>query len=419
MRFLPRSTAGRIAAACVLLLAATAVVWFQPFFGSDSVRITAYFSRTTGLYTGDDVRVLGVRVGSVEAIHPEGTTVRVELDVDASNKIPVGAKAAIVAPSLVSGRFVQLAPAYISGPAMTDGASIPQSRTAVPVEFDEVKRELIELATALGPKGLASAKNGSLSRIITVADANLSNGAAARLRESITAMSSAAGALSDSRGDLFGTIKNLNSFVHNLAVNDAALRRFSGELATFSRTLADNKGQLATAVDALDQALKLVTDFVKSNTDRLGTSVKGLADLASTLAGKSDDLAQILQNAPFSVDDFYQSIQRHAVVGRLSLDNFQGAAQLLCGALLGTGGSSQDCATAVGPLLKLLGISSVPGTPGSKQAAAGALSTPISAPTSKPNLLQTVTSALSGGSGTNGDTDTDGLLALLGLGGSR
>ncbi|MFS2294380.1 MAG: MlaD family protein, partial [Actinomadura sp.] len=36
-------------------------------------RITAYFATTIGVYPGSDVRVLGVRVGSVDSIEPLGT----------------------------------------------------------------------------------------------------------------------------------------------------------------------------------------------------------------------------------------------------------------------------------------------------------------------------------------------------------
>jgi len=413
MKLTPRITVGRAIAAFVAVGIVLGLFLYGPFSGSDATRITAYFTRTTGLYTGDDVRVLGVRVGTVTSIHPEGTTVRVELDIDRPNRIPRSAKAAIVAPSLVSGRFVQLAPAYVSGPAMASGSVIPQSRTAVPVEFDEVKHELTELAAALGPHGLTG-KRGSLTDVINVAERNLGGGTASQLHASITAMSNAAEALASSRGDLFTTIKNLDAFVHNLVVNDSALRQFSGQLATFSQTLAANRGQLATALDALDQALQLVTQFAKTNTSRIGTSVTALTQLAQTLAGRSNALAQILQNGPFSADDFYQTIEHQAVNGRLSLDNLQGAAQLLCGAFLGTGGTAQNCSTAIGPLLKLLGISAIPGAPGSSQVNGSASN---SAP--KGNLLQTVTAALAGNAATHQSNPVSGLLGLLGLGGHR
>ena len=67
----------------------------------------------------------------------------------------------IVAPNLVAARYVQLTPAYeSSGPTMPDGAVIPVERTAVPVEWDEVKAQLTRLATELGPTSDVSSTVG-------------------------------------------------------------------------------------------------------------------------------------------------------------------------------------------------------------------------------------------------------------------
>ena len=43
--------------------------------------------------------------------------------------------AAIITPTLVADRFVQLVPAYSTGPALPDGGDIPIERSIVPVEM--------------------------------------------------------------------------------------------------------------------------------------------------------------------------------------------------------------------------------------------------------------------------------------------
>jgi phospholipid/cholesterol/gamma-HCH transport system substrate-binding protein len=101
-----------VAIACVLALVAALILWFVLQDGNRK-RITAYFGGAVGLYTGNDVRVLGVAVGTVDKVEPVGDQVRVELLVDNDVPVPVDAAAVIVAPSLVSDRYVQLAPARI------------------------------------------------------------------------------------------------------------------------------------------------------------------------------------------------------------------------------------------------------------------------------------------------------------------
>ena len=61
------------------------------------------------------MRILGVNVGRVTAVIPEGNSVRVEMEYDAEVDVPEDAKAAIVTPTLVADRFVQLTPAYTEG----------------------------------------------------------------------------------------------------------------------------------------------------------------------------------------------------------------------------------------------------------------------------------------------------------------
>jgi len=46
---------------------------------------------------------------------------------------------------------VELTPAYTGGPVMSSGAVIPQQRTAVPVEFDDLRKQLEKLTKTLQP----------------------------------------------------------------------------------------------------------------------------------------------------------------------------------------------------------------------------------------------------------------------------
>src|SRR5439155_6940981 len=68
----------RVVAALVTLvaLAATAGCGLLP---GRHMTISAVFPDSTGLYLGNDVSVLGIKVGSVVAVHPQGTHVVVDM----------------------------------------------------------------------------------------------------------------------------------------------------------------------------------------------------------------------------------------------------------------------------------------------------------------------------------------------------
>ena len=389
--------------ALALIVAASAVLAFG--LNSGKRHITVYFARSTGLYVGDDVRILGVHVGRVDAIHPQGTDVRVELSVSGSQKVPANAQAVIVAPSLVASRYVQLAPTYTGGPVLADHGVIPLVRTAVPVEWDAIEKQLTTLADTLGPSG--ANKHGALNDAIGVVADNLGHGTAQELNATITGLSKAVDALSSGRGDLFATISNLQSFATNLNANDAAVQAFSAQLSGVAALLADNKTQLATMLDTLDQALGQLSSFLATNRSTVKASLAKLTTLSQTLADERTAIADILHVGPTAISNVYNILDPRfgAFTGRLSADNFQGVAQLLCGAVFSlsptTAAATTTCRQAVQPLIDLLGLSSgIPGSPG----------VPLTASTS-PKQRAKPSNPLAGVTG----TVTGGLQSVLGL----
>ena len=159
----------------IAILAGAAVLVRAAFFAPRTV--TAHFVAATAIYPGDQVRVAGVKVGTIAAIEPQGAEIKMTLTVNHRVRIPADVKAVIVAQNLVSARYVQLTPAYRkSGPTLPDRkADIPIDRTAVPVEWDEVKTQLNRLATELGPA--AGVSDTATARFInSSADALAGNG---------------------------------------------------------------------------------------------------------------------------------------------------------------------------------------------------------------------------------------------------
>lgn len=114
-------------------------------------KVVGYFTSAVGLYPGDQVRILGVPVGTIDSIEPRPSDVKITMSVSSDVKIPKDAKAVIMSPNLVSARFIQLTPTYSGGAVLPNGGSIDLARTAVPVEWDEVKEALTQLSVQLGP----------------------------------------------------------------------------------------------------------------------------------------------------------------------------------------------------------------------------------------------------------------------------
>lgn len=346
---------GRLLALALVAALVIGVFVWQRDAGSTTLR--AYFTSAEGLNVKDEVKVLGVKVGKITKIENEPEGVLVTFTVDSGQPIPADAKAAIVSPALVSGRFIQLEPVYDSGPKMADGATIPVEKTAVPVTFDDVKQQLTDLATTLGPD--EGQDNGPLAVAIKSIDKSLGDGNADQLRISIEELRGAAAALSDGRSDLFATIANLDKFTRNLALNDAAVRGFTTELDDVSGYLSANRADLTGALEELGSVLGVTEKYFKKHRKRLRTSVTDLNVLAATLADRSNELAGVLHVAPTALVDLSNIIQDQALTARAALSGLENVPQLLCGAILGIGGTSQQCTQALQPLLDMLGLSNL------------------------------------------------------------
>ncbi len=60
--------------------------------GAGERPVTAHFPAPSRVYVGTDVRILGVSVGRVTAVEPEGESVRVEMTYDAQYDVPADAR---------------------------------------------------------------------------------------------------------------------------------------------------------------------------------------------------------------------------------------------------------------------------------------------------------------------------------------
>ena len=280
-------------AVAVLLLTATFFTFLRP---QHEVRtVTAHFSRAVSLYKGSEVRILGVPVGTVTDVVPEGNDVRVEMQYDAQYKVPADAKAAIITPTLVADRFVQLSPAYTAGPVMHDGADIPLSRTANPVELDRIYRSLRDLSQALGPNGVN--KKGSLDTLLAAGTKAL-KGEGARGNRMITDLAQAAQTFGQGSGQLFGTVRDLSEVTGVLARNDQFVSSFIRDLAGVSGQLSGERQDLRAALAALARAVGTVQRFVHDNKHALNANLQALAQVAGTVAKQKDSLALALEKGP-------------------------------------------------------------------------------------------------------------------------
>lgn len=349
----------------VVLLVAGAAFLVRQFVFKPTT-ITAYFPTATAIYPGDEVRVAGVKVGTIESIEPKGDQAKLTLRVDHGISIPVDAKAIIVAPNLVASRFVQLAPAYRGGggPTMPDGAVIPKERTAVPVEWDEVKAQLTRLATELGPQSGVSGT--SISRFVDSA-ANALDGNGTKLRETLAQLSGVARIFADGSGNIVDIIKGLQTFATALRDSSDQIVVFEDRLATLTSVVDDSRSDLDAMLDNLSVAVGDVQRFVAGSRKETSEQVQRLANVTQVLVEQKNAVRNILHVTPNAIANTLNMYNPNSgtPVGSFALANFSNPVQMICamvGAVENTTApeTAKLCSQYFGPALRLLNFNGVP-----------------------------------------------------------
>ncbi|MFH9617944.1 MCE family protein [Streptomyces pratensis] len=259
--------------------------------------ITAYFDRATGVYPGSDLRILGVKVGTVESVRPRGEEVRITLRLDKGVKVPADAHALVVTPSVVADRYVQLAPAYTGGAQLEAGAVLPAANNATPIEVDQLYESITELSTALGPDGANA--DGALSGLLKTGSENLKGNGEA-IGDSIEQFGKATKTLDKSSGNLFDTLSYLQTFTTMLKEKDGEVRTAEQQLNTVTGFLADDKENLSAALKELGTALGQVKSFIQKNRGALKKNVDLLVPLTQTLVDQRASLAESLDTLPLA-----------------------------------------------------------------------------------------------------------------------
>lgn len=337
----------------VVGITVVATPWWRPV---NRNTFTAYFTNTHGLYAGDEIRVLGVQVGAVDTIEPGRESVKVTFSVDKKYPVPADVKAAILSPALVTARSIQLVPAYSGGPRLADGATIPIERTAVPVEWDDLRGQLERLTESLQPSTPGGVN--SIGDFINSTAENL-RGEGDTARETVIKLSQAISALGDHSQDIFGTVRNLQLLVSALSSSSDLLAGFNTNLAEVTGVLSNSPNEIAEATRVLNSAVGDLRAFVGENREGLGATVDHLNAITTALNDSRGDIKQVLHITPTVFSNFtniYQPAQS-AITGILAPVNFADTVQFICGAIesasrQGWEQSAKLCTQYLAPIIK-------------------------------------------------------------------
>ncbi len=301
----------------VLLLVAGCVA--LPAMGDDSRTVTVRLRDSAGLFTGNDVGVLGVRVGEVSSITPRGAGVDVVLRItDPDVDIPADAAAVVVSRSVATDRYVELTPVYQGGPKLADRARIGMDRTRTPVEFDELMTSVTEISKALSSTAPSSTgtrdgdgdTKGPLADLLRQSARTL-DGQGGTIRDGLGDLADVLGDVDSNLGDVEGTVKNLDTLTKAVADDRVLVKDFTSQVAQATDMLDDQKESIGATFDALSAMVKAVAAFVREHHGRVSNQLDDFVTLARTLNQRQGDLEGLLDDGPLMLQNLVRAIDEN------------------------------------------------------------------------------------------------------------
>ncbi len=328
--------------------------------------VVAYFTQTLALYPGDKVQIMGVQVGQIDKMEPDGDKMRVTFHYDKKFKVPANATASILNPSLVASRTIQLAPPYTGGPVLENDAVIDTDRTQVPVEYDDLRDSVTRLLSDLGPT--PEQPKGPFGDIIESAAVGFA-GKGKQLNKTLNGLSDALFALNEGRGDLFSVVKSLALFVNALHSSDKQFVALNNDLAQFTNAFTNTDREVADALQDLNQLLSTTRSFIAKNGGVLAHDVNNLADATNAILQPEprDGLETGLHVYPNLAANLLNISSPIAggIVGLPAIPSFANPMEFICssiqaGSRLGYQESAELCAEYLGPILDAIKFNYLP-----------------------------------------------------------
>ena len=184
----------------------------------------AAFSEAGGLKANDEVRVAGVRVGTVRSVDLAGDHVRVEFNVERGVDFGGETEAAIKVKTLLGAMYLSLEPAG-SG-QLEEGAEIPRSRTSSPYDVVDAFSGLADTSERIDTDQLA------------------------------TSLDTLSSLMKDTPEEFRGALKGMSALSQNISARDEQLNQLLGNMQKVSKVLADRNGDLVTLMKDGDKLFR-------------------------------------------------------------------------------------------------------------------------------------------------------------------
>ena len=263
----------------------------------------AIFADVTGVVKGDDIRVAGVKVGSVKKVEiVDRTKARVTFTVRDATAVTRSSTATIRYRNLVGQRYIAVTQGVGDTTRLPEDSTIPLSRTQPALDLTTLFNGFKPLFAALTPADV----NKLSYELIQVFQ-----GEGGNIEGLLRSTGSVTQTLAD-RDQLIGdVITNLNVVLQTIGDRDQQLSSLIVQLRDFMSGLNNDKGAILNSIDSVSALTRETADITTGIRPGLVSSIKELRQVATNLNQGREEIDRALQILPIKLE----KIGRTAIYG--------------------------------------------------------------------------------------------------------
>jgi phospholipid/cholesterol/gamma-HCH transport system substrate-binding protein len=279
----------------------------------------AVFADATGVNKGDDIRVAGVKVGTVKNVAiTDRTRALITFSVDDSTVVSEATHATIKYRNLVGQRYIALTQEVGSSDKLAAGSTIPIARTAPALDLTVLFNGFKPLFQALSPADI----NQLSYEIVQVFQ-----GEGGTLESLLAHTASVTNTLADRDQVISDLIDNLSEVLDHVADRDQQLNQLITTFRQFVGGLNSDRDAILGSLDQISQLSVQTASLVKGIRSPLVDDIANLRRLTANIQRNRGELDRALQVLPIKLE----KVGRTAIYGswfNFYLCQFQGKIKL-------------------------------------------------------------------------------------------
>jgi phospholipid/cholesterol/gamma-HCH transport system substrate-binding protein len=258
----------------------------------------ANFTEVSGLSIGDDVRIAGVRVGTVEDIkikHHKGSAsyAQVSFTVSKSRSLPKSVIANMRYRNLVGQRYIDIEQGTGDpNNILKSGGTIGLNQTHPAVDLTLLFQGFAPLVQGLDP--------GQINKLSLEVIQTL-QGEGGALEALLANVADLTNALADKDKVIGDVIDNLSSVLSAVGTRDTELNDLIIQLRTFISGLAADRNTIGNAIDGINNLATSTAGLLTQVRAPLAKDIKSITDLVDVLNANSSTITFVLQQLPPTV----------------------------------------------------------------------------------------------------------------------